>query len=648
MNKEVDFLGELEPLHVKRHLKRPDRRQVSKRWLFSSVLVGLTSFMMMGGALFAALDGLEQLSVPAQAYKKDNNTGPSELLALKGNHPRLSKIALGGDDSNIMMVSTISQSGNTNVVKVRPFMNVKSPIAFAPKSNVKYPGFNPLTVFSESGNLEIISENDAIMYGADVEGEVTLNITEFPKRVEIQKTPKEQRSAEIIQQIRAIASDLESGGSYVSALAQFDDQRFSESNGLLFSPSIDVTITAENVSVLAKSYRDSSSGIYYQDRTIEITKAMLISEAMTEHGVHEADINDYLDVLASDLGNKKFREGDLLEAWFKHDHSGTQKRTTLEMLSVYRGAVHLTSIARNDKGAMVYAPAPEKPQNIIAESERPSINQRNLPSIYDGIYRAALHEGLTKDLVSSLIKIFAFDVDFRSQIQPTDQLEVFLSLEEGSNQPSIESEILYAGIKLGNVDRRYYRFRDQETGRIDYYDQTGKSAKKFLLRQPVPNGRFRSGFGMRRHPISRRYKLHAGVDWAAPRGTPILAAGNGVIQKAGWSGTGYGKQTILRHANGYETSYSHQTAVAKGIRPGVRVRQGQIIGYVGSTGYSTGPHLHYEVKVNNNHVDPMRIRLPRGKVLKEKELAAFEAERDRIDQLINSNDNLNERQLASN
>ena len=188
----------------------------------------------------------------------------------------------------------------------------------------------------------------------------------------------------------------------------------------------------------------------------------------------------------------------------------------------------------------------------------------------------------------------------------------------------------------------------RKTGRIDYYDETGKSAKKFLLRQPVPNGRFRSAFGMRRHPISRVYKLHGGVDWAAPRGTPILAAGNGVVQKAGWSGTGYGKQTVIRHTNGYETSYSHQTAVAKGIKPGVRVRQGQIIGYVGSTGYSTGPHLHYEVKVNGNRVDPMRIRLPQGKVLKDAELAAFEAERDRIDALVYRRRNLRRPQVASN
>jgi murein DD-endopeptidase MepM/ murein hydrolase activator NlpD len=302
----------------------------------------------------------------------------------------------------------------------------------------------------------------------------------------------------------------------------------------------------------------------------------------------------------------------------------------------------LVSIARPDEGEnpntpaqFVYAIEPESPEEIFKDTkDQPIIAASSLPSIYDGIYRTALSEGLTPELAGSLIKILAFDVDFKSRVSPTDSLEVFLSLEGGQEVPTEESEILYAAIKLGKVTRRYYRFGDNESGIVDYYDDVGKSSKKFLLRKPVPNGKFRSAYGMRRHPISRRYKLHGGVDWSAPRGTPIIAAGNGVIEKAGWS-SGYGKQTIIRHANGYETSYSHQTAYAKGIRPGARVRQGQVIGFVGSTGYSTGPHLHYEVKVNGNRVDPMRIRLPKGKVLKDEELSTFLAEKTRIDQLVN-------------
>ena len=185
---------------------------------------------------------------------------------------------------------------------------------------------------------------------------------------------------------------------------------------------------------------------------------------------------------------------------------------------------------------------------------------------------------------------------------------------------------------FGGALHTFYRFRSSD-GVVDYYDGEGRSARQFLLRNPVPNGVFRSPFGKRKHPILGYVRMHWGVDWAAPRGTPIIAPGNGVVTKAGWA-SGYGKQTVIRHANGYETSYSHQSKFAKGIREGTRVRQGQVIGYIGTTGLSTGPHLHYEMKVNGNRVDPMRVRLPKGRVLAGEELQAFASERDRINALL--------------
>jgi murein DD-endopeptidase MepM/ murein hydrolase activator NlpD len=150
------------------------------------------------------------------------------------------------------------------------------------------------------------------------------------------------------------------------------------------------------------------------------------------------------------------------------------------------------------------------------------------------------------------------------------------------------------------------------------------------VRKPVNDGIMRSGFGSRRHPILGYTKMHTGVDWAAPMGTPIYASGNGTVEKAGWE-SGYGKYIRLKHNNGYETAYGHMTAFARGMDPGVKVRQGQVIGFVGSTGQSTGPHVHYEILVNSRFVDPMRIKLPRGRVLDGTILAAFEHERDRFD-----------------
>src|SRR6185312_838867 len=241
-----------------------------------------------------------------------------------------------------------------------------------------------------------------------------------------------------------------------------------------------------------------------------------------------------------------------------------------------------------------------------------------------------------KKMTKQLVKLLAPNVDFQSRLSPTDQIEVLFSQPDGDDQASDDSELLYVSSTFGGQTRNLYRFQMQD-GESDYFDQDGRSAEQFLLRNPLPAGRFRSGFGARKHPILGYVRMHTGVDWAAPIGTPIIAAGNGVIEKAGWAG-GYGKQIIIRHANGYETSYNHQSAFAKGIQVGVRVRQGQVIGYLGQTGLATGPHLHYELIVNGTKVDPMRVRLPVGKVLKGDDLVAFKKERERIDDLLKRED----------
>ncbi len=640
---EAQFLGELAPLLVSKHGKRPERRQVSKRWLASSVLVGVTSALLMGGSLFAALEGREQLTTPAQAYQRDDIASNAPEKAPKGNHPGL-RLKLAEDTSNIMMVSTVSQQGDNNVIKVRPFMNVQASMALAPTPAEQYPAFNALAVFSESGKQEIIAKSSDFMYGADVEGEVTLNVTDFPYREAVGNSKPRQRSAEIEQQIRAIAHNLDGGGSYVSAISFFDSERFSQTDQLLLS-SADITVTPENVSLLSRYSGAAYPGVSYQERDIKVLADNTIAGVLQLEDISEEEAFAIENILSTDLGSADVKAGDRLHSWLQHSPNSEGVHKQVAKISVYRGPTHLVSIARTDDDRFVYAKAPDDDEALAAAAaQQPVLPTKNLPTVYDAIYRTALSEGLTQDLASSLIKIFAFDVDFRTRIKPQDQLEIFVSLEEGQEKPNAESEILYAAITTGKVTRRYYRFRDAETGRVDFYDDTGKSAKKFLLRQPVPNGRFRSPFGMRRHPISRVFKLHGGVDWSAPRGTPILAAGNGVVTQAKWAG-GYGRQTLIQHANGYETSYSHQTAYAKGIRPGTRVRQGQVIGYVGSTGYSTGPHLHYEVKVNGKRVDPMRIRLPKGKILRGEELAAFEAERDRINALVTGEEEI---EVASN
>ncbi len=345
--------------------------------------------------------------------------------------------------------------------------------------------------------------------------------------------------------------------------------------------------------------------------------------------------------LQGEFGIGPMRPDTLLRVAYEETATDSGLMRTPKRISVYQRGSHIRSASSVDDGSVVWGMEPVPLEAITRPPRRPGdrpeavIATGDGPTIYDGIYRAALSQGLNNDQARRIIRTVAFDVDFRSRAKPGDGLEVFYSLTEGETTASEESEILHIALTAGGEARKYYRFSSVDDGKphVDFYDETGRSAKKFLLRKPVPNARFGSPFGPRRHPISRRVKMHNGVDFSAPRGTSILAAGNGTVLKAGWAG-GYGRQTTIRHANGYETRYSHQNRIARGIRPGAKVRLGQVIGQVGSTGYSTGPHLHYEVLVNGNYVNPMKIRLPQGRALQGVELAAFKQERDRIDALM--------------
>ena len=258
--------------------------------------------------------------------------------------------------------------------------------------------------------------------------------------------------------------------------------------------------------------------------------------------------------------------------------------------------------------------------------------------LYQSIYETAMRNKVPATVIEDMIRIYSYDVDFQRKVQPGDSFDVFFAGEDEGATITEKTEVLFASLTVGGETKKYYRFQTPDDSTVDYYDETGKSAKKFLVRKPVNNAIMRSGFGSRRHPILGYVKMHTGVDWASPYGTPIFASGNGVVETAGWEG-GYGKFVKLKHNNGYETAYGHMSAFAKGLEPGKRVRQGQVIGFVGSTGASTGAHVHYEILVNGRFVDPMRVKLPRGRSLEGTLMAGFEKERDRLDAQMNMRGN---------
>lgn len=252
-------------------------------------------------------------------------------------------------------------------------------------------------------------------------------------------------------------------------------------------------------------------------------------------------------------------------------------------------------------------------------------------SINSSLYLAALNSGIPDATIIELIRMFSYDIDFQREIRRGDQFKVFFSRHyDPEGTPLRNGKIAFAQMTVRGKDKGYYLFTTSDDKISDYYDAKGQSSKKFLMRTPVEGARISSKFGRRKHPVLGYAKAHRGTDFAAPRGTPIMAAGNGVVERASRYGS-YGNYVRIRHANGYKTAYAHMSRYGAGIKSGRRVKQGQTIGYVGATGRVTGAHLHYEVHYHGQKVNPLTIKVPTGRKLKGKIFEQFKLERTKID-----------------
>ncbi|MBL8558652.1 MAG: M23 family metallopeptidase [Hyphomonadaceae bacterium] len=249
------------------------------------------------------------------------------------------------------------------------------------------------------------------------------------------------------------------------------------------------------------------------------------------------------------------------------------------------------------------------------------------------LYGTALRLGATDREVAALADAFAYDVDFQRDVRPGDNFElVFERYFDDEGNTVRTGDLLFVGLESSRGSRAFYQFLAPGDSRPDWYDAQGHSARRFLMKTPINGARLSSGFGMRRHPVLGYSAMHRGTDFAAPIGTPILAAGEGTVVRAG-PFSSFGNYVRIRHANGYETAYAHMSRFAGGLRAGTRVRQGQVIGYVGTTGRSTGPHLHYEVLLRGRQMNPMALRVANGRNLEGRALELFMIERERIDTL---------------
>lgn len=625
--------GDEPPLITDGRRGPPDRREVSARWLAGTFLTGITASLLIGVALFAALDGRQQLATPPELVTKEEMPAKSDAQdSTKGNRVIATVTKQKSRDRRRMEVSTMQKVGEREVIRTKPFEYVRMALAADHPASRQYPAFDAMAVFSDGAKQQVQAASTGQIYGAKVESEISLRTIDFPVNAGNYDSASDLTSDEVEKVVRSTGQLLTDGDVQIASLHYVDPLRFGNSgvSPYTLTQPLGVRITQENVSV-SNRLLDGETNTGFSEDIIPFRSDSKIIDALNKSGYEGEDADNIAEALSKLMNSPRLKAGSVLRVGV----TSSEEEDHIVRVTLYNGTTHIVTVALDDQNQYVPSDEPEMTpllQTAFDDNAPPPTIRGELPSVYDAVYKAALAYGMTNDMARQLIKMLANDVDLQSKITRSDAIEAFFSLPEDSESANEESQLLYVSANMGGTTKKFYRYQSPEGG-VEFYDENGRSAQQFLIRKPVPNGVFGSPFGGRRHPILGYVRMHTGVDWRAPRGSPILAAGNGVVEKAGWA-NGYGNQTIIRHGNGYQTSYNHQNAIASGITPGARVRQGQLIGYVGSTGLSTGPHLHYEVIVNGAKVDPMRIRMPQSQSLGGKQLEVFTRERNRIDQLL--------------
>ncbi len=371
-------------------------------------------------------------------------------------------------------------------------------------------------------------------------------------------------------------------------------------------------------------------------RTLTIDNGGTLMGMLQDAGVSQQDSLAVIDAMKDLYSPRSVRAGQAFEASFGLEETLFPKRfiqapqaepTSLRLLSLSFSP----SIEREIRVNLA-APGQYVVEDIAKELD--SRFQHAGATIDSSLYLAAMQAGIPAAIVVEMIHMFSYDVDFQRDVQPGDQFEVFFNhyyTPEG--EPAKSGEIMTASMTLGGKERTLYRYETPDGD--EFFDAEGNSARSLLMKTPVDGARISSSFGVRRHPVLGYTRMHKGIDFAVPTGTPIMAAGNGTVEVAGRAG-GYGNLLVIRHANGYSTAYGHLSRFANGVTKGARVRQGEIVAYSGMTGLATGPHLHYEIRENGTQVNPNAVQVASGRKLEGDELTAYLTERARIDEMVAS------------
>jgi murein DD-endopeptidase MepM/ murein hydrolase activator NlpD len=599
--------------------RRLETRGVNVRWFSGTVLTGLCGAALMGGAVWAALENPTRPPAPAEVVRPQTRstmpaTGRPTNVQRKGD--RLTPLTdLFSSSRQTIRVSQTVRVGDREIIRVRPHTRVVANLIQASSGDYDIPAFNPMRLLAGDAPRRSADSEP------DTDGEVTIITRDLAAANLAGQGLFQLSTEEILQRVREVAMQTAVGTPAAPTPVPLPAEAEPEiRDGQVPDDMPNVLRVAKREAKPADPAADPA------DRAAVARAGDTVTSIVMGLGASREEAR--LIATALNRGGREItlREGQRVRVMFAPGPGGRLQPVRIVVMGTVAPEA---AVALSDDGRYV---AIDDPAETTSDEDDEDEDSGQGLRLYAAIYETALRQDIPRPVIDEMIRLFGNDVDFSRRAGPNDLFEVLFTADDEGD--GARGDILYAALTTGGETRRYYRFAVPGENLYDYYDEQGRSVRKFLIRKPLASGQMRSGFGMRRHPVMGYFKMHSGVDWSDRIGTPIVAAGNGVITKASWSG-GYGRRVEIEHANGYTTTYSHLSGFARGISEGSRVRQGQVIGYLGNSGLSTGPHLHYEVLVNGRFVDPLRVRVPRGRELDTRTLVAFRAERERIDALMN-------------
>jgi len=609
------------------------------KWLISTCLAAIVGVCAIFFAIYGAMEernGMSMLETithaTEDAYKptRQRRITARVLRRVSPKSDRLQASASGVATKHIIHESVRQRRGEREFITIKPYARIVARLAVErPDKSDLIPAFSPFKLYANTRPAGNKDTGDSVTGERVSRDGVTVQILELVGGILPADDGLELSGREVAELVTQAGDELNN---------QYDTKSGNGVTNVVPSGAKTTAAfaSASNTTVLEKTVFESddiSGAIAGQEiRIVKVRQGDNLVGLIRRAGAEDWQARAIDEQVKKALKSSQIEAGMELHMTLVPSPTRALAMEPLRISLYSTGHRHHVTVTRDDAGEYVASTKAHLAGIAQAVKARPTEQRATL---YTSLYHAALSQKLQPGMILKILRFHAYDTDFSRGVRPGDGFEFFFDLQ--NNQKTIDarpSELLFTSLTAGGKTRRFYRYRTPD-GAVDYYDTEGNNSKRFLMRKPVKSGnvRFTSGFGFRMHPILRRRKMHTGVDWAARRGTPILAAGNGSIVEAGRKG-GNGNFIRIRHANGYQSTYSHMQRIAKGMAPGIKVSQGQVIGYVGSTGLSTGSHLHYEVLVNNRQVNPMSIHVPRGRQLKNKLLLDFQKKRARIDDLM--------------